>query len=82
MSDTETEVKTSSWFAGRFSRRIDHLWLGGLLLINIAVWLLLGAKYIGLALIAYYFIFVMTLREQIKAVYPATISMYSSSFRA
>ena len=70
-TETSNEMKSGHWFAERFSGRIDRLWLGGVALTNAAVWLLFDAKYIGLALIAYCFIFILTLRKRIKVAYPA-----------
>ena len=75
MKMIEALVKTNNaigrWFAARLEARIDRLWLGGVLLVNVVVGLLLDAKYIGLFLIAYCFFFVLYFRRQIKAAYPA-----------
>ena len=73
MNDTPNNHPTNKlrrWFSNRLENRIDRLWFGGVLATN-AVALLFGAKYIGVFLIAYCFIFVLCLRAQIRAAYPA-----------
>jgi len=55
----------------RFGKPLDRLWMGGALAVNALVWAVFGMKYIGLALVAYCFIFVLALRRRIKADYPA-----------
>jgi len=68
------ETKTPgihNWLAERLSKPLDRLWLGGVLAVNGLVWAAFGMKYIGLALVAYCFIFVLALRRRIKADYPA-----------
>ena len=73
MNDTPNNHPTNKlrrWFSNRLENRIDRIWFGGVLATN-AVALLFGAKYIGVFLIAYCFIFVLCLRAQIRAAYPA-----------
>ncbi|MDD9858361.1 MAG: hypothetical protein OXU96_09990 [Gammaproteobacteria bacterium] len=72
------ETKTSvihNWIAERLSKPLDRLWLGGVLAVNALVWAAFGVQYIGLALIAYCFIFVLVLRRRIHVAYPAEAGM-------
>lgn len=72
------ETKTSgihNWLAERLSKPLDRLWLGGVVAVNVLVWAAFGMKYIGLALIAYCFIFVLVLRRRIHVDYPAEAGM-------
>jgi len=71
---TMTETKTSAGsdrIADRFGKPLDRLWLGGIVTVNALAWAVFGMQYIGLALIAYCFVFVLVLRRRIYVAYPA-----------
>jgi len=55
----------------RFKKPLDRLWLSGIVTVNVLVWTAFGMQYIGLALIAYCFVFMLAMRRRINAAYPA-----------
>ena len=72
MNDTTIEQpagKIRKWFSIRLEKRIDQVWLSGVLLINPVVWLTLGAQYVATSLIAYFFVFTLFFRCRIQELF-------------
>lgn len=64
----ESQGGVGGWLGGRLSTRLDWLWMGGVVVINLGVWAVLGARYIPPFVLGYFLLF-FGFRNFLLAVY-------------